>query len=178
MKILKPSLILLAICMIASLCLGVVNELTKEPINKMRQEEESAAQKRLFPDATDFEIIDTDKDVKKIVEVKNSSETIGYIINIGSMGFDGEIEIAVAFDLDNKVHGVEILSQTETPGLGAKIVDPAFKDQYLGSGGPFEVTKAAKKNETEIEAITSATISSRAVTDGINAAIEVYESLK
>lgn len=94
-------------------------------------------------------------------------------------GFDGEITMMVGIDADGKVLGISIISHTETAGLGAVAAadnakGQAFRDQFIGMSGSLAVTK----DGGEVDAITGATITSRAVTRGVNQALEFYEYLR
>lgn len=147
-KIIKNTLILTAITLISGLLLGMVYEITKDPIaasqEKARQEAYKAVLKEAdsFADYADFDEKEAAKAVKDIsgctvngvAEAKDKSgETIGYVVTTtSSEGYGGDIQISVGIGNDGVVEGVEILSISETAGLGMKATEAKFRDQYVG----------------------------------------------
>ena len=168
-KIIKNTLILTAITLISGLLLGMVYEITKDPIaasqEKARQEAYKAVLKEAdsFADYADFDEKEVAKAVKDIsgctvngvAEAKdNSGETIGN---------------------DGVVEGVEILSISETAGLGMKATEAKFRDQYVGKTvEAFTVTKTGASSDEEIDALSGATITSNAVTNAVNAGLAYF----
>lgn len=111
--------------------------------------------------------------VDGIAYLMSGDSTRGYVVTVTSKeGYGGDIQFSVGFSMDGKVTGISILSIAETAGLGMKAKDKAFLDQYVGkSGGNFVVDKDnASGLKNEIDAISSATITTRAFTKGVNAA--------
>ncbi|MDR2939668.1 MAG: hypothetical protein LBV08_05030, partial [Clostridiales bacterium] len=111
-EIIKPGLILFAISLVASLSLGVVNEVTKAPIAALELQTEKDAQLELFPEATEFaELINFEKtnSVTKVVEALNGNELIGYILSAEPRGYGGPISMVVAISSDGSARGVKIL---------------------------------------------------------------------
>lgn len=107
--------------------------------------------------------------------VDSSGMLTGIVFRVFPQGYGGPIPITVGLDLDGKVTGVRVASAAEglkeTPGLGVKITEPEFKDQFIGKCGP---AVQLKNDGGEIDAITAATISSRAVCNGVKKGIETY----
>ncbi len=178
-EIFKPGLILFAISLVASLSLGLVNEITKEPIKQMEIQTENNARKELFPEADNFEAVEFEQSnsVTKIVEAEKGGEKLGYIMNAEPKGYGGKVSLVVAVASDNTIKGVKVLKHSETPGLGANAGKPEFIDQYKGLSEGIKVTKQ-KPADNEIQAITSATITSEAVTLGVNDCFDLIKSLK
>jgi electron transport complex protein RnfG len=178
----KLGLILLLITGIAGFLLGGAYEITKGPIADKVLADKQAAMKELLPSADKFEPSDVDiQGNEKISEVNvglKGTEVNGYAIKVAPKGYDGPIEIMVGISTDGKVTGINILSNTETPGLGANAPNPEFSGQF--SDKPTEdkiiVVKIAPSKENQIQAITGATITSNAVTLGVNDAIDFYNS--
>ena len=106
------------------------------------------------------------------------TEIAGYAIKVAPKGYGGPVEIMVGISTDGKVTGIKILSHTETPGLGANAPQPKFSDQYKDkpTKDKLEVVKTVPSKENQIQAITGATITSKAVTLGVNDAIDFYNS--
>jgi len=98
---------------------------------------------------------------------------IGRVLKITAPGYSSLISAVVGIDLENKITGIDIVSQQETPGLGAKITEEDFLGQFIGKG---KESLKVKKDSGEIDAVTGATISSRAVTNSIRDAIEKHSA--
>lgn len=168
---LKLGVILFLITGICVGLLGVVNQITLPIIeaNSLKTEQESM--KQLLSEADNFIQVEGVSDVlvKKVFVAKSSSNIVGYVINVEPKGYGGAIGLLIGIDSNNVIKGVKILSHSETPGFGANADKPAFIDQYVGKQGELKVTKITPK-EDEIQAITGATITSAAITEGANAA--------
>lgn len=178
--IIKPALVLFLITLIASASLGIVFEITKKPIEAQREFVKTESLKELINDATSFapvEVLDN-PDIKELVKAMKDTETIGYIITVSPKGYSGEINMMVAIGNDSKIIGTKILKHTETPGLGGEAKKSKFYDQFIGKSGVLTVTKNAPKDNQEISAITSATITTKAYTLGVNTALEYFEQIK
>ena len=143
------------------------------------------AYKQVMNEADAFETMELDKSVVSegtlvdgVVEAKSGEETKGYVITTTSRnGYGGDIQIAVGITMDGTVKGIGILSISETVGLGMNAQTPEFRDQYAGKkvdSEGFVVTKTDASAENEIDAISGATITSNAVTDAVNLAVEYY----
>lgn len=128
-----------------------------------------ASMQALVPTAEEFDPI---QGQKEWFEAKKGNQTIAYVVPGESKGFGGEIKMLVAVDTQGKVINYDILKHNETPGLGDGANLPPFKQQFPGrSANLLEVTKDPTDKE-KIQAMTGATISSRAVTKGIKEADE------
>lgn len=171
--VLKLALILLVITGSVALVLAGVNAITEDRIAAIQlKKTEQAIAKVLEGEPEELTLTgDTG-----IVRSAYKSE-FGYAVEVAPNGFDGEILMMVGVDLEGKVTGISIISQTETAGLGAEAAAEnakgnAFRDQFVGLG-VGEV--ALQKDGGTLDALTGATISSRAVAEGINAALEFVE---
>ena len=131
------------------------------------------AMKALLTEADDFIEVEgaSEGDVVTMFVAKASGSQMGYVAKVAPNGYGGAIEMLVAFNQEGSVEGIKILSHSETPGFGANAEKPAFSDQFKGKVAPLTVTKVAPA-ETEIQAITGATITSTAITNAVNAAAE------
>lgn len=177
---LKLGGILLIIAAIAGLLLGAAHEITKEPIAKQVQTTKAEAMKEILPEADEFKIKETSLEgiIKEVNEGLASNKIMGYAVKVAPKGYGGAIEIMVGISNEGKVEGIKILSHNETPGLGANAPDPKFSGQFKGKPikTELQVVKKAPSAENEIEAITGATITSKAVINGVNEAIKFYNS--
>ena len=184
-EIITLGLKLLLISLIAALALGYANEMTKGQILAQRESANKEARIAVMPDADAFKPIDLEEkniDDSIILEgytaLKNDSQ-IGYVFKVAPKGYGGAVEVIVGISNENKLTGVRIGNMNETPGLGAKSKDLEFYSQYAGMNTLTEigVSKIAK-TETEIKAISGATITSKAVTKGVNHAIEAFKKIE
>lgn len=169
---LKLGAILFLITGICVGLLGTVNQITRPIIEANNLKIEQDYMKQLLSEADTFTQIDAISDtlIKKVFVAKASHNVVGYILNVEPKGYGGAISVLIGLDQNKAVKGVKILSHSETPGFGANAEKPSFIDQYIGKQGTIKVTKTSPK-EDEIQAITGATITSAAITDGVNAAI-------
>ncbi|MDO5010560.1 MAG: RnfABCDGE type electron transport complex subunit G [Intestinibacter bartlettii] len=182
----KLGLNLLIISAVAALLLAFTNSVTADTIAKRSEQANAEARKLVLESAQDFEEVkdiktDNSKgvEVSEIYEAKDASgNVVGYTLKVLPSGYGGTIELMVGIDSANgQVSGINVVSNSETAGLGAKSTDPEFSDQYKGK--PLEelsVLKNGTPGDTEIKAISGATITSTAVTNGVDAAIEVYNN--
>ena len=169
---LKLGAILFLITGICVGLLGTVNQITRPIIEANNLKIEQDSMKQLLSDADLFTQIDSISDtlVKKVFVATGSDKVVGYVLNVEPKGYGGAISLLVGLDQNMTVKGVKILSHSETPGFGANAEKPSFIEQYIGKQGNLKVTKTSPK-EDEIQAITGATITSEAITDGVNAAV-------
>ena len=105
----------------------------------------------------------------KIYTISDHDAILGYCVEIASAGFGGEVSLMIGYDETGAILGVQVVAHSETPGLGAKIEEKSHLSQYNGKSGAF----AVKKDGGEIDAISGATISSRAVANGVTQATAI-----
>jgi len=170
-------IVLTAVCVAAALILGGVNSITKPLIAAQKEKELNQALKDIMPEADRYD--------KKTFsggdyyQCYKGKKAIGYTISAIGEGYSGDIRMLVGIDNKGKITGIEVLSQTETPGLGARCVeikygekDPWFLEQFKGKSADSLQLKG-------IEAITGATITSEAIVDGIRKSVaDFYEEVK
>ncbi len=172
-------LTLLLITGLSSLALSGVYELTKGPIAKARKEKKEKAIKAVIPEFDTMLIKmvmpETGKDSVELITASRDSLWIGTAISTYTYkGYSGLIRLMVGFLPDGCIENVAVLEQKETPGLGTKIADDKFKSQFIGKN-PEKFNLKVKKDGGDVDAITAATISSRAYCDAVQRA---YEALK
>ena len=166
--VLRLALTLLIITAVVAAVLAGVNSITKPAIDKLTAEKTQKAIELVLPgggESVDFPATD-------LVSKVYASDT-GYAIEVTPGGFDNTITMMVGVDKAGNVLGISIISHTETAGLGAVAAAEtpagvAFRDQFVGQSGSVSVTK----DGGEMDAITGATITSRAICVGVNAALE------
>ena len=175
------SLCLLVICLVCSGLLAGVYALTKEPIDAAAKAKNEAAIMEVLPETA------VTVEEERAVEFEGATytynlaydeqgNTVGCAINVAPVGFGGPIAIKVGFDVNGVIWNTKVLSQAETPGLGAKCVEPAFSDQFKGFN-PAEKSLAVKKDGGDVDAITASTITSRAYADGLALAVKVFQAI-
>lgn len=154
---------LLVICLAVAALVSLVNEVTKERYAQIQKEEQRMAIAGIFnveqPDYTelgDGVYLVTDGDVR-----------LGVCVQTVTAGFGGDMTLMVGFDNNGAIIGVQILTHSETPGLGAKVNDGAYLSQYEGQNGNLTLGQ-------DVDAVSGATISSRAVLDGVNRARDQF----
>lgn len=184
-NIAKLGATLFAICAVAALALGFTNKITAPIIEERNIQANNEARQIVLSDASEFKKMDngvfsstTVKDlIAEVYEGTNGSDVVGYTIKTLPKGYGGEIELIVGISTEGTITGINIGNMSETPGLGSKAAEPAFKDQFNNKATEeLTLVKGSASTENEIQAISGATITSTAVTDGVNAAIEVYNS--
>ncbi len=177
---------LFLITAISALVLAVVNFVTAPIIAENTAQKQQESMKNVLTQATKFEranmsalaLVDLQSAITEVYKGINSDdEIVGYAVMVSSGGYGGEISMVVGVDNDLKVTGVDIISHSETPGLGEKCTAERFRNQFIGKSIGIEVTKNGAK-DNQIDAITSATITSKGVTSGVNCAITAVELIK
>ncbi|AWZ49200.1 electron transporter RnfG [Clostridiaceae bacterium 14S0207] len=182
-NIFKLGIILLIITACAGLILGVVHEVTADPIKKQEKLNNENAMKEILSKADSFKVkeMKLSQNVLEVNEAAKGSNVIGYAIKMQTKGYGGQIQLMVGISNDGKLSGIKIITQTETPGLGANSTKPSFYGQYKDKPikEDLAVVKASPSKDNEIQAMSGATITSKAVTSGVNEAIKFYkENLK
>lgn len=179
-EIVKLGLILCVISLVASGALAMANEITTPIIAEKALAANNEARQQIIPDADSFEQVEGDfgPGVVEVYKAMKGTEEVAYIVKTLSKGYAGDIEIISGINLDGTIAGAVLGSMNETPGLGAKAKDQPFISQYNGKSieQPLAVSKSATGAENEIVAISGATITSKAVTVGINLAVDVFNN--
>ena len=175
-KVIKLTVVLFIICALVAAVLGVVNEVTKDPIALRAKEKTETAYKAVLPKADEFievpkEAYADNKTIDKISEAKNGA---GYVVETTFSGAQGSITMAVGVDSNGLCRGISIIKHSETSGLGEVAASSSERGQSFRN-------QFKDKDETitfkDIDAITGATITSKAVTAAVANAIEVVNSL-
>jgi len=176
--IIKLGLTLFSICVVAALVLAFTNNVTSPVIAQRNIQANNESRKIVLPEADEFkQLKEINSDmVLEFYEGLKNGKVIGYTIKTSSKGYGGAVESMVGISKDGKITGVDIGNHSETPGLGSKATEPLFKNQYLDKdvSNALLVVKGSTKNDNEISAISGATITSNGVTNGVNAAIKIY----
>lgn len=176
--IIKPALVLATVALIIGAALVVVYNITKKPEGYIDEEVIIAAQTVLDSEVTNIEAdLEQFKDYN-VEAVLKANDNDNYAVYLWTKGYGGELKMIVGVDKDLKVIGTEITSMLETAGLGDKTKDPTFQSQYIGKTKGIEAVKSGTASaDNQIDAISGATISSKAVTTNVNNALEVVEKI-
>lgn len=186
--ILKNTISITVITLVAGLALGVVQDITAGPIATQQEKSKEEAYKTVFEDADTFEVYSADdglataladngftaQTIDEIMIAQDSSgETLGYAFTVtDSEGYGGDIQFAMGVQNDGTLNGISILSISETAGLGMKANTDSFKDQFKNKKvEKFSYTKTGATSDDQIDAISGATITTNAMTNGVNAGL-------
>ena len=199
---LKDAAILFIITLVAGFLLGFVYDVTKEPIAQQKEKAKLEASRLVFADAADFreyegfsaenaaEVLKaaaaaraegiSGADIDEVSEAYDSAgNLLGYVITVTDHdGYGGDIQFSMGVALDGTLNGISLLSISETAGLGMKAGDvlvPQFGNKNVEF---FTYTKTGSASESEIDAISGATITTRAIVNGVNAGLEYFRSIK
>ncbi len=190
-KIIHDTLILAALTLVMGLLLAIIYGITKEPIAIAKEQKKVEAYKEVFKDASDFEEVEINEEqTEQLLEENGFKDSIdevvaayatdgsliGYVITVTAKdGSQGTITLSIGIALDGTMYGYSITDISETPNLGTKVDEEPFKGQFFEKNvSSFEVVKSEAQNESQIEAVTGATISSKAVANACNAALLYY----
>ncbi|MEO0246813.1 MAG: RnfABCDGE type electron transport complex subunit G [candidate division WOR-3 bacterium] len=151
---------------------------TKKDIEKNADEAKKRALAKVVSGSESYEEVKIDDNTTIMLAKAQDGELLGYGVLLSGAGFQGPIKVMVGFNTDcSKVLGIEIIENSETPGLGNRIVEDWFKDQFKGKMLPLNVVKGKNpESDKEIQAITGATISSKSVVNIVNKAQEILKN--
>lgn len=191
----KDALILFAITLIAGLMLGVVNDITKEPIAQQEQKAKNEACQNVFAAADSFEAQEladsaqieqvladagiSGADIDELMAAKDASGALlGYVITVTDHeGYGGDIQFSMGITNEGTLNGISLLSISETAGLGMRageVLVPQFADKNVSK---FTYTKTGATADSEIDAISGATITTNAVVNGVNAGLTYFDKI-
>lgn len=198
-KIIKDAMALTVITLVAGLALGAVHGITKEPIAKQEALAKERAYQEVFVDASKFQAVEmTDalaeeirtsldgenyqaQSVEEIMEALDSKGSLlGYAFTVvSSEGYGGDIKFSLGVQSDGTVNGISILSIGETAGLGMRADTPEFKGQFADKNvEKFVYTKKGAKEDNEIDALSGASVTTNAMTNGVNAGLCAFRVME
>ena len=191
-EMMKNTGIMVAITLIAGLLLGNVYQVTKEPIAVQEAKAKQEACQEVFADASSFDAVEVaaveesawssagygQETIDEVMMAKDSAgETLGYVVTVTTKeGYGGDIRFTLGVRMDGTVNGISILSISETAGLGMRaeeVLKPQFADKNVEK---FEYTKSGATSESQVDAISGATITTNAVTNGVNAGLYYFQT--
>ncbi len=193
-NMIKDALILFAITLVAGLLLGVVYDITKEPIAAQEEKAKTEACRNVFEAAASFEAYEgfdaeaasaaltqagvTGADIEEVMcALDETGAVMGYVLTVTDHeGYAGDIRFTMGLTKDGVLNGISLLSIAETPGLGMKAEDvivPQFVNKQADS---FTVTKTGSTNDSQIDAISGATVTSDAIVNGVNTGLTYFQN--
>lgn len=189
-KIVKDTLAITVITLVAGLALGIVQDITAEPIARQEALSKERAYKEVFADASSFETVSSGEDARLeayldengytaqnidevMLALDDGGQELGYAFTVtSSEGYGGDIQFAMGVKDDGTLNGISILAISETAGLGMKADTDDFKNQFANKKvEAFQYTKNKAESESEIDAISGATITTNAMVNGVNAGL-------
>ncbi len=167
--ILRLTLTLFLITAVVAGLLGLVDYVTADKIKALQEEKAASAMMQVLP-AEHYEPLSTEKEG---ILAAYRAQDKGYVVRVEVNGFGGAIDMMVGVGLDGTVSGISIVSHGETASLGANCTREDWQEQFAGRSGVL----AVDKDGGDIDALTGATVTSRAVTQGVNLALAFVEEV-
>ncbi len=167
--ILKLALVLLLITVVVAGLLGFVNDLTKDRIAENTAKKATQAMQAVLPSDSYEKLELTAPDITQVYKSEK-----GYVVRLNASGFGGAMDMMVGIDLNGTVTGVSVISHSETASLGAECTREDWRAQFAGTAGDLKVTK----DGGTVDALTGATVTSRAVTEAVNRAVEFVKEVQ
>lgn len=158
----KLVIVLTVICVLVASLLGVVNYVTRDKIASNTEKSKEISILAIFKGGTSTEKLKTDDDGREVYLVYKNKDIMGYAVFVSSSGFGGNIDMIVGMDSEQNTVGVQIVTMSETPGVGTKVKTPEFLNRFKG--------KTHDAPTDGVDAISGATVSSKAVIEGVKAA--------
>ncbi len=174
-EILKPAVTLFVICLVTALLLAVTNMLTHDKIIEINRQAEAYSRQVVLPGATEFE---NSEDGTYAIG-KTGGAVTGYVFTTKAKSYGGDLSVMTGIGKDGKVKGVVILTINDTPGLGLNAQKESFRGQFYQPAPEkgFTLVKSGAA-DGQINAMTGATITSKAVTECVNQAVSKYQQIK
>ena len=167
--ILKLVLVLLLITVVVAGLLGFVNYLTADRIAENTAKKANEAMQAVLPSDSYEKLETVSEDITEAYRSEN-----GYVVRLNANGFGGAVDMMVGIDMSGTVTGVSVISHSETASLGAECTREDWRAQFAGTAGDLKVTK----DGGTVDALTGATVTSRAVTEAVNRAVEFVKEVQ
>ena len=193
-KILKDTMAITLITLVSGLALGVVHDITLEPIRIQEEKAKEQAYKAVFEEASAFETVLDEKDdsletyldeagyprqdINEVMAAKaEDGSDLGYAFTVTtSEGYGGDIQFAMGVQEDGTLNGISILSISETAGLGMRATTEEFRNQFKDKKvEKFSYTKSGATSDDQIDALSGATVTTNAMTNAVNAGLTAFQ---
>ncbi len=166
-----PIIVLVCICIVVTLALAGTYSVANPIIEENQQKSADEARLEVLPDGDSFTVYDG-KLVDGVIDCYIADNKAGMAVTAGYKGFGGTVKVMIGIDAEGKITGVKVTEHSETPGLGTKAADSGYLEQYKGVS---EVAGGSVKDDTEIDAVSGATITSNAVYCSVEEALKQFE---
>ena len=167
-KVFKPIVVLSVICVVITGALALTNDITKPIIEEATRVAQENARKELLPEADGFTRVEG-IDLANVADVYVANNGVGAVVTSTAKGYGGTMTVMVGFTADGTIRQIKVTEQAETKGIGSKVAgDPAFWTRYEGVKAELPV---------EVDALSGATISSKALSAAVNSAVEAYNAM-
>lgn len=170
-KIFKPIVVLSVICIVITGALALTNDITKPIIEEATRVAQEKARQELLPDATGFTKVEGIT-VANVADVYKADNGVGLVVTSSAKGYGGTMTVMVGFTADGTIRQIKVTEQSETKGIGSKVAgDPAFWTRYEGlKAEPLVLND-------DVDALSGATVSSKALLAAVNSAVEAYNAV-
>lgn len=168
--VLRISLILLIICSLTAAAVSLVYGLTHEKAEENLLGEKRTAMAEIYGDGISVEEIAAPETVDAVYRITKGNELLGYCVSVTGSGFGGDLDVLVGYHADGTILGVRLISHSETPGLGSRVGENEYLEQYAGQSGELTLGE-------DIDAISGSTISSSALLDAVNTANSAAQAI-
>lgn len=168
-EIIKPVIVLVAICLVITGLLAYVNTITSPIITKAEAEKAQTAMSEVLPQAESFDKVDVKNMPESITEVYKDVNNTGYVFMLTTKGYGGDMKLICGVNSDGTISSCKTLSHAETSGLGSKTAEDPYRNQYVGKSAD---------TLSQVDAISGATISSNAYMGAIEDAMEAFKAIK
>lgn len=170
-RMFKPIVVLVAICILVTGALAATNSVTAPIIEEATRLAQEQARQELLPEAEGFDKIEG-IDVANVSDVYAASNGVGYVVTSSAKGYGGTMTVMVSFTPEGTIKQIKVTEQAETQGIGSKVAgDASFWTRYAGLEAKPLVL------DQDVDRLTGATISSRALTAAVNSAIDAYNAI-
>lgn len=176
-EIVKPTFVLVAICFIVTALIALTHAATKNAIAAQHEKDAQVSRQTVLPAADSF--VPSSR-ASGCYLGRKGGKNVGWVFTTKSASYGGDITVITGINTDGKVTGVVLSSTNDTPGLGLNAQKAEFRDQYLQAvpQGGFTVIQGGGAGKGQINAMTGATVTSKAVTKAVNEAIAEYQKVK
>lgn len=175
--ILVPTIALFIICLVSTALLGLANSVTAPKIEQLAIQTEIESRSEVLDSAETFEE-KSDNDINYVVGLDKNGNEVGMVFTTTAKSYGGEIIVMTGVDMEGKITGVKLLQITDTPGLGMNADKPEFRDKFIGMSDEIKILKnSANAANNEIDALSGATISSNAVAEAVNKALDSFAKI-
>lgn len=177
-NLIKPAIVLFVIAAVAAGLLGYVNAITAEPIAQAEADAKALNMAKVLECDEWGEAVPVENSIITDYSAgKKGDKTVGYAFSVTTKGYGSGLKLMIGVDTEGTVTGLSVVDcSSETPGLGANASKPEFYEQFTGKSGSLTVVKGGNAGDSEINALTGATITSKAVTDAVNTATEYFNT--